>query len=201
MFAELYPLLAQRSLTITVAALSKGEIRINVMPHSRPEDAKVNDQITYSHKDEVARIPEAAIKALTTPISLTGTAEEIDLRLSSVLLEFVESHKQLQCSFERASEEIAAAVKTIDERNKSKSKSKTANSKSDPKLEAKNKSDHEASKAEDTLPLWWTNSAVPPPGSAAPESVPVANADGSAGNKESEKIQEVTRDAGKSNNS
>ena len=92
MFAELYPLLTQRSLTITIAALSEGQIRVNVIPHSRPEDTKINEQITYSHKDEVARIPEAAVKALTTPISLTGTAEEIDLRLASVLLEFVESH-------------------------------------------------------------------------------------------------------------
>ena len=67
MFSELYPLLAQRSLTITIAALSEGQIRVNVIPHPRPEDTKVNEQITYAHKDEVARIPEAAIKALTTP--------------------------------------------------------------------------------------------------------------------------------------
>ena len=81
MFAELYPLLAQRSLTITVAALNEGPIRVNVLPHSRSEDTKVNEQITYAHKDEVARIPDAAIKALTTPISLTGTADEIDSKL------------------------------------------------------------------------------------------------------------------------
>jgi len=201
MFAELYPFLAQRSLTITVAALNEGQIRVNVVPHSRPEDTKVNEQITYSHKDEVARIPEAAVKALTTPISLTGTAEEIDLRLSSVLLEFVESHKQLQGSFDRASAEIAQAVKVIDERNKAKSKSKAAGSKSDTKPDAKNRSDSDPSKAEDTLPLWWTNSSVSPPGVAAPQSGPVvALPDGTVESKKSEEIQEVTRNVGESHN-
>jgi PRTRC genetic system protein E len=103
MFKELQPLLARRSLTITVAALGEEQIRVNVIPHSRPEDTKVNEQINYSHKDEVAVIPDAAVKALTTPISLTGKAEEIDAKLSDVLLQFVESHSQLQATFDRAS--------------------------------------------------------------------------------------------------
>ena len=197
MFAELYPLLAHRSLTITLAALSEGQIRVNVIPHSRSEDTKVNEQITYAHKDEVARIPDAAIKALTTPISLTGTAEEIDSRLPSVLLEFVESHKQLQASFDRASAEIAEAIKAIDDRNKAKSKSHAARSKSDPKPDAKNKSDSDPSKAEDTLPLWWTNSSVSPPGAAESQSGPVvAQPDGTAESKKCAEIQEVTGNVG-----
>ena len=197
MFAELYPLLAQRSLTITIAALSEGQIRVNVIPHSRPEDTRINEQITYSHKDEVARIPDPAVKALTMPISLTGTAEEIDLRLSSVLLEFVVSHKHLQGSFDRASAEIAASVKAIDERNKAKSKSKAASSKSDTKPDAKSKSDGDPSKAEDTLPLWWTNTSVSPPGGDAPQSCPVAALpDGTAECKKSAEIQEVTGNVG-----
>ena len=201
MFAELYPLLAQRSLTITVAALNEGQIRVNVIPHSRPEDTKVNEQITYSHKDEVVRIPEAGVKALTMPISLTGTAEEIDLRLSSVLLEFVESHAQLQGSFDRASAEIAEAVKAIDERNRAKSKSKAASSKSDSKADDKNKSDDGPSKPADTLPLWWTDNSVSPPGVAAPLSDPVAaNGDGSAESKRSAEIQEVPGNGGESHN-
>jgi hypothetical protein len=36
MFEELEALLAKRSLTITVAALAAGQIRVNVIPHSRP---------------------------------------------------------------------------------------------------------------------------------------------------------------------
>ena len=40
MFKELEPLLPKRSLTITVAALAAGQIRVNVIPHSRPEDTR-----------------------------------------------------------------------------------------------------------------------------------------------------------------
>jgi PRTRC genetic system protein E len=164
MFTELQSLLAKRSLTITVAALSEGQIRVNVIPHPWPEDTKVNEQIKYSHKDEVAPIPEAAVKALTTPISLTGTAEEIDAKFSGVLLQFVESHTQLQATFDRASVEISEAVKTIDERNKNKPKTKAAGAKTEQKEDAKAKPDDGKSKPEETLPLWWTDSSVQPPG-------------------------------------
>jgi PRTRC genetic system protein E len=157
MFKELQPLLAKRSLTITVAALNGEEIRINVIPHSRPEDTKVNEQIKYSHKGEVAAIPDAAVRALTTPISLTGTAEEIDAKLSDVLLQFVESHSQLQVTFDRASAEISDAVKAIDERNKNKSKAKTAGAKTEQKEDPKAKADDGKPKTEETLPLWWTD--------------------------------------------
>jgi PRTRC genetic system protein E len=133
MFRELQALLAKRSLTITVAALAAGQIRVNVIPHSRQEDTKVNEQIKYTHKEEVAAIPDSAIKALTTAISLTGTAGEIDAKLSDVLLQFVESHTQLQATFDRASTEISDAVKAIDERNRNKAKIKTSASKTEQK--------------------------------------------------------------------
>lgn len=201
MFTELKALLERRSLTITVAAVHEDQIRVNVIPHCRPEDTKVNGQISYSHKDHVARIPEAAVKALTTPISLTGTAEEIDSRLSAVLLEFVESHTQLQGSFDRASMEIAEAAKAIDERNKARLKSKAASSKSEAKTYPKTKPDDDNSKAADTLPLWWTNSSVLPPGGPAPNSSPVvAPGDGSQATNESEKTQEVASKVSKSSN-
>jgi len=201
MFSELYPLLAQRSLTITIAALSEGQIRVNVIPHSRPEDSKVNEQITYAHKNEVAPIPDAAIKALTTPISLTGRAEEIDSSLSSVLLEFVESHTQLQGSVDRASAEIAEAVKAIDERNKAKSKSKTASSKNQSKTDVRNKSEGDSPKPADTLPLWWTDGSVSPPGAVAPEpGSQVAQSDESADSKEPQQSEEVASHGSESDN-
>ncbi|MGB9123736.1 MAG: PRTRC system protein E [Candidatus Angelobacter sp.] len=193
MFKELQPLLAKRSLTITVAALNGEEIRVNVIPHSRPEDTKVNEQIKYSHKDEVAAIPDAAVKALTTPISLTGKAEEIDEKLSSVLLQFIESHGQLQATFDRACTEISDAVKAIDERNKNKSKAKTAGAKTEPKEDPKPKPEDGKPKTEETLPLWWTDSSVAPPGVAAPQntSSPAAPANDSEANSQSTNAQEV----------
>jgi PRTRC genetic system protein E len=181
MFTELRPLLASRSLTITVAALGKDQIRVNVIPHSRPEDAKVNEQIKHSHKDEVAPVPETAVKALTTPISLTGTAEEIDQQLSDVLLRFVESHVQLQATFDRASTEISEAVKAIDERNKNKPKSATA--KAEPKNDTKKKPADNQPKPDDSMPLWWTDRLVAPPGTAAASAPsPTATANSAADN-------------------
>lgn len=192
MFKELQPLLAKRLLTITVAALHGEEIRVNVIPQSRPEDTKVNDQIKYSHKDEVAAIPDAAVKALTTPISLTGTAEEIDAKLSDVLLQFVESHGQLQTSFDRACTEISDAVKAIDERNKNKVKGKTASAKTNPKDDLKTKPEDGKPKTAETLPLWWTDKSVAPPGAATPQSMnSPAPANVSETNSQSTNAQEV----------
>jgi PRTRC genetic system protein E len=186
MFKELEALLAKRSLTITVATLAGGQIRVNVIPHSRPEDTKVNEQIKYTHKHEVAAIPDSAIKALTTPISLTGTAEEIDAKLSDVLLHFVESHTQLQATFDRASTEISDAVKAIDERNKNKPKGKTTASKAEQKEEPKAKADDKP-KQDETLPLWWTNPSVPPPGESPTRSAdpPVVSGNGTPPNNQS----------------
>jgi PRTRC genetic system protein E len=95
-FTELKKLIAKRSLTITVAVLDNEQIRVNVVPHARPEDKKANESIKYSSKNEVPSVPEEAIKALTTPISITGTAEEIDAKFPAILSQYVESHVQLQ---------------------------------------------------------------------------------------------------------
>jgi PRTRC genetic system protein E len=170
MFTELNQLLAKRSLTITVALLDNGQIRVNVVPHVRPEDSKINEQIKYSNKSEVASVPEEAIKALTTPISITGTAEEIDAKFPALLSQYVESHVQLQETFDRASSEIADAVKAIDERNKAKTKDKTV------KKEGKSKSEEPKPKTDETLPLWWTDRTAATPGTQ-PQPAPTAVVD------------------------
>jgi hypothetical protein len=72
MFIELMPLLENRPLIITVAALSEGRIRVNVVPQTLAKDNKANEKIGYANKDKVAQIPESAIHALTPPLSLTG---------------------------------------------------------------------------------------------------------------------------------
>src|SRR5581483_8059371 len=164
MFTELVPLLKVRALTITIAGIEGERIRVNVVPHHRAEDKKVNEQISYSHKNEVASVPDEAVKALTTPISITGTAEEIDEKFPGILSDYVESHVGLQNSFDRASSEISAAVKAIDERNKTKAKDKQA------KKDEKNKTPESVAKKEDELPLWWTNPSAPAPGTTQPAS-------------------------------
>jgi PRTRC genetic system protein E len=174
MFAELKKLLLKRSVTITVAGLDNEQIRVNVVPHERPEDKKANQQISYSHKGEVAPVPEDAIKALTTPLSITGAAEEIDAGLPAILSEYVESHLNLQASFDRASDEIAEAVKAIDERNKAKAKEKSA--KKGCKDKDNDKEKGEEAKPDETLPLWWTDKSAAAPGAAPATSIPVEDA-------------------------
>jgi PRTRC genetic system protein E len=169
-FTELKKLIAKRSLTITVAVLDNEQIRVNVVPHARLEDKKVNEQISYSHKNEVASVPDEAIKALTTPISITGTAEEVDEKLAGILLQYADSHVQLQNSFNRASNEIAEAVKAIDERNKAKAKENSA------KKDDKPQKEEPKPKADETLPLWWTDRTAAAPGTQ-PQPAPTAVVD------------------------
>jgi PRTRC genetic system protein E len=126
MFTELMPLIEQRPITITVVALSGSRlIRVNVVPKALEKDNHVNDKVGYSNKDKIAKVPDAAINALTTPLSITGTAEEIDAELAQALREFAEGHVQLQKTVDQAMEQIAEAVRAIEEREKNKSKSKT----------------------------------------------------------------------------
>jgi PRTRC genetic system protein E len=125
MFSELMPLIENRPLTITVAALSEGRIRVNVVPQALAKDSKVNEKIGYANKDKIAQVPESAIHALTTPLSLTGTPEEIDAELAQQLKAFVDSHQALQQSVDEAKQKIAEAVKAIEERDKTRSKAKT----------------------------------------------------------------------------
>jgi hypothetical protein len=70
MFRELMPLIRTRSLTITVSSLGGGIIRVKVVPQTLESDHKFNHKIGYSSKDEVAKVPESAIAALTNHTAL-----------------------------------------------------------------------------------------------------------------------------------
>jgi PRTRC genetic system protein E len=155
MFRELMPLIEHRPLSITVAAMSAGRIRVNVVPQLLDKDSKMNDKVGYSNKDKIAKVPESAINALTTPLSLTGTPEEIDQSLAEALTQFVESHGRLQHTLDEAREQIAEAVKAAEERDKNKNKPKNANSGiTDKKEENKSGSD-------ELLPLWCAPASKP----------------------------------------
>jgi PRTRC genetic system protein E len=159
MFQELMPLIENRPLSITVAAISGGRIRVNVVPQLLEQDSKVNEKIPYSNKDKIAKVPETAINALTTPLSLTGTPEEIDAGLVQSLTEFTQSHVRLQSAIDEAKEEIAEAVKAVEERDKNKSRTKTSPSnaqKEEPKKPAT-----------DDLPLLWCKPASNPESATA----------------------------------
>jgi PRTRC genetic system protein E len=106
MFQQLVPLLRQRSVLLTVTSLEEDQIRVNVLPK---------------------KLADSENAALTTPMSFTGTAAELDAQLPDAIVSFVASHLELQNTLGRAKEEMAAAAKAAQDeaRNKSKTTKKS----------------------------------------------------------------------------
>jgi PRTRC genetic system protein E len=105
MFQQLVPLLRQRSVLLTVTSLEEDQIRVNVMPK---------------------KLADGENAALTTPMSFTGTAAELDAQLPDAIVSFVASHLELKNTLGRAKDEMAAAAKAAQDeaRNKAKNKKK-----------------------------------------------------------------------------
>jgi PRTRC genetic system protein E len=101
MFQQLVPLLRQRSVLLTVTSLEEDQIRVNVLPK---------------------KLAEGENAALTTPMSFTGTAAELDAQLPDAIVSFVASHLELKNTLGRAKEEMAAAAKAAQDEAKNKSK-------------------------------------------------------------------------------
>lgn len=100
MFTELMPLLAERTVLITVARESDTIIRATVVPK---------------------RIKESDNPALSTPLTVTGTPEELDRELPRALAEYVETHQRLSTTLAQAKAEMEAAAKAAQEEAKRKS--------------------------------------------------------------------------------
>jgi PRTRC genetic system protein E len=171
MFSELMPLLNHRPLTITVAPLSEGRIRVCVIPQTVESDEHVNDK-AGSHK-EIKKIPDSAIKALRTPLCLEGTAAELDSGMPDQLTKFTEAHVALHDGLQRAMTEIAEGAQAIADRNKAKPAAKQS-----PSAKVKDQSSKEAKSPSESdkpmdLPLAW---CVPPSTSPTPAAVSQDNA-------------------------
>src|SRR5215472_11235653 len=159
MFRELMPLIQHRPLTLTVAAIDDKQIRVNVVPGKTEKDKAANKEIGYSHSKGVAPIPESAITALTTPLSLTGTPDEIDAQLAKTLAEFTALHVGLQNSFNTAADAIKKAVKDIDDRERLKKEQDKAKNK---KTEAAVKPEEKKTSKEESLPSLFTAPSTTP---------------------------------------
>jgi PRTRC genetic system protein E len=94
MFTELMPLLRRRRLLLTVSLVEGDTIRATVVPQ---------------------KASETEDKGVTTPLAITGTAEELDRDLPQQLVEFVGAHLQLQSTLSSAKAEIEAAAKAARE--------------------------------------------------------------------------------------
>ena len=101
MFMELVPLLKQRVVMITVSDVGDGMLRVNVIPRKLDADADQN-------------------QALTMPLSITGSAEELDRELPGQLTSFTESVVKTGSNLEELRTQHAAAVKAVEAENKKK---------------------------------------------------------------------------------
>jgi PRTRC genetic system protein E len=112
MFKELAPYLRQRAVLLTVTHIEDDQIRVNVIPQ---------------------KLKDGENAALTTPLTITGTADELDRDLPKTLVNFVSAHLELRNTLDRAKTEMDAAAKTA--QAEARSKTKTTPKKEPPKPE------------------------------------------------------------------
>jgi PRTRC genetic system protein E len=101
MFKELLPVLRDRAVLLTVTLVDDDQIRVNIVPK---------------------KLKDGDNDALTTPLSATGTAEDLDAELSSAIVGFVGSHLQMKNTLEKAKAEMDAASKAAQAEARAKSK-------------------------------------------------------------------------------
>ena len=101
MFKELAPYLRQRAVLLTVTHLENDEIRVNIVPQ---------------------KLKDGENAAFTTPLTVTGTAEELDRDLPATVVNFVSAHLELKNTLDRAKAEMDAAAKAAQAEARSKSK-------------------------------------------------------------------------------
>jgi PRTRC genetic system protein E len=101
MFKELAPYLRQRAVLLTVTHIEEDQIRVNVIPQ---------------------KLKDGENAALTTPVTVTGSAEELDRDLPATLVNFVSAHLELRNTLDRAKSEMEAAAKTAQAEARAKSK-------------------------------------------------------------------------------
>jgi PRTRC genetic system protein E len=99
MFTELMPLLRKRGILFTLSLVEGDTIRATVLPQ---------------------KASETEDNTLTTPLAITGTAEELDRDLPQQLVEFVGAHLQLQSTLASAKAEMDAAAKAAREETRKK---------------------------------------------------------------------------------
>ena len=112
MFKELAPLVRHRAVLFTVSHLEDDQFRVNVIPK---------------------KISDGENDALTTPVSVTGTVEDLDRELPQTLLHFVSSHLELKNSLERAKAEMEEASRAA--RAEARKKSGSQITKKDPAVD------------------------------------------------------------------
>jgi PRTRC genetic system protein E len=99
MFVELMPLLAGRTVLITVAKVDDTTVRVNVIPALAKADEN---------------------PALSTPLTYIGPPEELDAELGKHLAGYVQTHQQTVSTLAEAKATMEAAAKAAQEEAKRK---------------------------------------------------------------------------------
>jgi len=98
MFAQLMPLLASRTVLITVAKVDDHTLRLNVIPHAKADENP----------------------ALSTPLTYAGSPEELDGELGRHLAGYVQTHRRTASTLAEAKATMGAAAKAAQEEAKRK---------------------------------------------------------------------------------
>ncbi len=138
MFVELMPLLAGRTVLITVAKVDDKTLRVNVIP-------------TLSKADDNP--------ALSTPLTYTGSPEELDANLGKHLAGYVQTHQQTACTLAEAKATMEAAAKAAQEE---------AKRKADERKKATQKPSDKGTAANAAEAVSTSSSTSPIPAEAAP---------------------------------
>jgi PRTRC genetic system protein E len=99
MFKELAPLLRQRSILLSISHREDDILRVNVFPK---------------------KLGESENEALTTPLSVAGTAEELDAQFPAALVGYVGVHLGFSSTLQTVKEQVAAAAKAAKDEAKAK---------------------------------------------------------------------------------
>jgi PRTRC genetic system protein E len=137
MFVELMPLLAGRTVLITVAKVDDKTLRVNVIPHGKADDNPT----------------------LSTPLTYTGSPEELDAELGKHLAGYVQTHQQTASTLAEAKATMEAAAKAAQEE---------AKRKAEERKKATQKPPDKATNATAAEPTSGSSSASPTPAEAAP---------------------------------
>ena len=169
MFKELGPLLRQRTVVMILTRLEDETIRVNVIPR---------------------KLNESDNDALTTPLSVVGTAEELDAQLPSALVQFVGAHLELRNTLETAKDQMAAAAKAAKADGRSKVAPKTAPVRNEPAgAETKKPADSAPKPTEPRKEEPARNASLFDIGPAKAAQLPISDAD-----EEEEILAEATED-------
>ena len=156
MFKELGPLLRQRTVVMILTRLEDETIRVNVIPR---------------------KLNESENDALTTPLSVAGTAEELDAELPSALVQFVGAHLELRNTLETAKDQMTAAAKAAKAEARSKVTTKTVPARTEQSAaDTKKPADAAPKPAEPRKPEPARNASLFDVG-PAPESAPLPSSD------------------------